>query len=227
MAELPPVLNLPSPPVGTTTNPSVLCGFPMADAVRIVADAFPDFPAFTRMIEKDVITLAEEWKVLPANTRIIFGFARTKTLQGLMHWVQDMQRTQKDPAVQVVTREMFHTALDYATIRENMVDTMDTAFKAADPGKLKVSNIWSQGFTNYLSTIPGYTGIPLSYVVRQEEDTPEDYIFAVDTDYLTQLLDYAALAGPAFVADRRQVHQLLLGKILGEEAEEVEAKRSS
>ena len=58
------------------------------------------------------------------------------------------------------------------------------------------------------------------YIVRQEEDTPEDDPFYPDTDYLTQLSDFAALAGPAFVADCRQVHQLLLGKILGEEAEE-------
>ena len=224
MAELPPVLNLPPPPVGTTNNALFLCGFTVAESESLVNDAFPDFAAFTRMKEKDVITLAEDWKKrTPVANRIIFGFARAKTLQGLMHWVQDMQRTQKDPATQVVTRETFHTALDNATIRENMADNMDTASKAADPGKLKANTdwyIWSQGFTNYLSTIPGCTGIPLSYVVRQEEDTPEDYIFAVDTDYLTQLSDYAALAGPAFVADRRQVHQLLLGKILGEEAEE-------
>ena len=143
MADLPPVHNLPPPPVGTTTQALVLCGFTVDESELLVNDAFPDFASFTRMKEKDVITLAEDWKKrTQANNRIVFGFARTKTLQGLMHWVQDMQRTQKDPAVQVVTRETFHTALDNATIRENMVDNMDTASKAADPGKLKANTDW-------------------------------------------------------------------------------------
>ena len=55
MAALPPVLNLPPPPVGITNNALVLCGFTVAESESLVNDAFPDFAAFTRMKEKDVI----------------------------------------------------------------------------------------------------------------------------------------------------------------------------
>ena len=52
--------------------------------------------------------------------------------------------------------------------------------KAADPGKLKDERKWTEwepAFVNYLSTIPGVTGVPLSYVIRElETPTPgEDY----------------------------------------------------
>ena len=49
--------------------------------------------------EKDVVSLAEDWKKRTIqNGLIVFGFAQAKILQRLMHWVQDMQRTQNDPA---------------------------------------------------------------------------------------------------------------------------------
>ena len=52
-----------------------------------------------------MLSLAEDWKKrTPVANCIIFGFARAKTLQGLMHWVQDMQRTKKDPATQHFTQ---------------------------------------------------------------------------------------------------------------------------
>jgi hypothetical protein len=60
-------------------------------------------------------------------------------------------------------------------------------------------------------------GIPLSYAVC-ELDEPIDLI---DNDnYLTTLVSRAPLKGTAYVADRRQVHQLLTGKVLGKHAEE-------
>jgi hypothetical protein len=97
---------------------------------------------------------------------------------------------------------------------------METSSKAADPGKLGNSidwYTWSHGFVNYLSTIPGSTGIPLSYVVR-ELDEPIDLID--NDDYLTTLVSRAPLKGTAYVVDRWQVHQLLTSKVLGEHAEE-------
>jgi hypothetical protein len=47
--------------------------------------------------------------------------------------------------------------------------------KAANPGKFKDERKWPEwepAFINYLSTIPGVNGVPLSYVVR-EPVTPD------------------------------------------------------
>ena len=50
----------------------------------------------------------------------------------------------------------------------------DTVSKAADPGKFKDKRKWSEwepAFVNYTSTIQGVNGVPLSYVVREMEES--------------------------------------------------------
>jgi hypothetical protein len=221
---LPPLVGDPVPlvpPVLTVQLALAVCQFNAAEIAALVAQAIPNWSVFLRMKEKDIVDMAEGYGKRTINDgRIVFGFFRTKELQGLMHWVQDMKRTSRDPSEQILTPFELATAAANNDIRKNLADNMETASKAADPGKLRTNTdwyTWSQGFTNYLSTIPGCTGIPLSYVVR-EFDEPMDA--EEDTDYLTTLVNRAPLTGTAFVADRRQVHQLLTGKVLGEQAEE-------
>lgn len=226
-AGLPPLLDVePVPPVLTIRMALAVCQFNEVEITSLVEEAIPDWNVFLRMKEKDITTMAEEYGKRTANNgRIIFGFFRTKELQGLMHWVQDMTRMSKNPSLQRLTPLELALAVANNDIRKNLSDNMETASKAADPGKLRTNTdwyTWSQGFINYLSTIPGCTGIPLSYVVREfEEPTEDDDGDAPeDVDYLTTIVNRAPLRGTAYVADRRQVHQLLTGKVLGEQAEE-------
>lgn len=208
-------------PLLTVREALRVCQFTDAEATALIAQAIPDWHVFLRMTAKDIVSIAEDYGKRTINDgRIVFGYFRTKELQGLMHWVQDQNRMSKLPAEQQL--DPMHLALAAANneIRKNLADNMDTASKAADPGKLRTNTdwyTWSQGFINYLSTIPGCTGIPLSYVVREFDDPtdPED-----TSDYLATLVLRAPLSGPVFMADRRQVHQLLTGKVLGESAEE-------
>jgi hypothetical protein len=137
-----------------------------------------------------------------------------------MYWVQDMKRMSINPEDQDIASADTQLAIENTDIHKNLFDNMDTSSKAADPGKLGNQvdwYTWSHGFVNYLSTIPGSTGIPLSYVVC-ESDEPTD--LSDNDDYLTTLVGRAPLKGTTYVADHCQVHQLLTGKVLGEQAEE-------
>ena len=53
----------------------------------------------------------------------------------------------------------------------------------------------------------------LFHMFVRELDEPIDLID--NDDYLTTSVSRAPLKGTAYVADRRQVHQLLTGKVLG------------
>jgi hypothetical protein len=223
-AGLPPVVaGVPVPPpvqLLTVTDALLLCGFTQAETNILLAEAFPNWNSFNRITEKDVTSLYEDYaKRTAAGNKIIFGFYRTKQLQGLMHWVQDCRRTNRDPDHERIDADDIAMAAINANHRLNIKDNMETASKATDPGKLKANTdwyTWSQGFTNYLSTIPGSTGIPLSYVIRENEQP----VTVEGADYLSDLVNRAPLRGPVFTADSRQVHQLLTGKILGEQSEE-------
>ena len=153
------------PPVLTILMALNVCQFNAAEAATLVKECFPNFEAFLRMKEKDISSVADDYsKRTNAQSRIIFGFHHTNELKGLMYWVQDMKRMSKDPESQVLTSDDIQLAMNNTDIRKSLSDNMETSSKAADPGKLGNSidwYTWSRGFVNYVSTIPGSTGIPL------------------------------------------------------------------
>ena len=125
------------------------------------------------------------------------------------------------PKEQTLTSAAIQLAIDNADILKSLSDNMETSSKAEDPGKLGNQvdwYTWSCGFVNYLSTIAESTGIPLSYVVHESEEPTQ---LTDSDDYLIILVSRAPLKGTAFVADCIHVQQLLTGKVLGEQAEEL------
>ena len=144
----------------------------------------------------------------------------------LSHWVQDFYHCSKQPTIDdFVTANDFKQALSTAAQRASLckvdTDQVDTISKAADPGKLKDERKWPEwypAFVNYLSTIPGVYGIPLSYVVR-ENQTP-DHTRDFEGDFMEEIIVCAPLNGPKFWVDARKVHQLLKNFLTAESAEQ-------
>ena len=100
-------------------------------------------------------------------------------------------------------------------------DQVDTISKAADPGKFKDERKWPDwepAFVNYLSTIPGSYHVPLSYIVREQEDPDHDRDFG--DDFVSEMIACAPLHGAHFRADSRCVHQLLKNFLVAETAEQ-------
>ena len=70
---------------------------------------------------------------------------------------------------------LLNNAIQRAKIREQFQDDSVTKAKESSPGFLKSEPKWLEWetkFINYLSTIPGVDGLPLSYVIREEENVP-------------------------------------------------------
>ena len=66
--------------------------------------------------------------------------------------------------------------------------------------------------------IPGSYHVPLSYVVREEEEPGHDRDFG--DDFVSEMIACAPLHGAHFRADSRHVHQLLKNFIVAETAEQ-------
>jgi hypothetical protein len=100
----------------------------------------------------------------------------------------------------------------------DLVDTSTNA-KAVNPGKFKGERKWpewEQAFVNYLSVIPGVNGVPLSYVIREEEQPLAGMVYETHNEIL---INHAPLVGNYFITDTRWVHNLLVGFIQGEASE--------
>ena len=111
--------------------------------------------------------------------------------------------------------------LQRASLHKVDTDQVDTISKAADPGKLKDERKWPEwypAFVNYLSTIPGVYGVPLSYIVRDNQAPDHARDFA--GDFMEEIIACAPLNGPKFRADAHKVHQLLKNFLMAESAEQ-------
>ena len=176
MAFVPPAvgLDLIEDPLATMLE---FAGFTEPQVEKIRADGFDqlDDLGLDVLEAEDIKDLSVTLGRLPANGgRVNFGIARTKRLIGMMHWVQDHERVSLTANVVVGTtavnmRGMWSRALERANARKAVEKQSKATQTGADPGELKSDKgfyDWDEKWENYLSTIPGQNGIPLSYVTR-------------------------------------------------------------
>ena len=177
--------------------------------------------------ETDIRDMAESFsKRSPAANHIIFGVRRIKWLISMMHWAQDHQRCSEDPDLDdIANADEFKEALlvlaQRASLRKTDAEQVDTISKAADPGKFKDEKKWPDwepAFVNYLSTIPSVRGVPLFYVVR-ENDAP-DHEMDFGNDFTACSIACAPSDDASFRANARKVHQLLMNFLVAESAEQ-------
>ncbi len=176
------------------------------------------FEDFRYLVEKGLCDTADKFgKRTQAAGRIVFGLVRTKKLVGVMHWVQDCFRASDVPNHDNFDDDVLFEALSLAQIRKSDVELVTTYTKAVDPRKFKDEHKWpkwEKAFTNYLSVVPGVSGIPLSYVV-QEQEVPTPGMEYPGT--LTErMINRAPLEGQYYIADTQRVHNLLVGFLQGE-----------
>jgi hypothetical protein len=212
---LPPAI--PAPLEGVNFMLDIIGFHDPAERLRLMEASLADYEDFRYLVEKDIRDMAEEFaKRTVANGRMTFGLGRTKKLCGLMHWIQDCFRCADDPDHTVFDEQTLNEAQSRALIRKSDLDLVDTNSKAADPGKFKDERKWpewSKSFGNFLSVIPGVSGIPLNYVIREDEEPDED---AEYVNFNERMVARAPHTGQYYLADSRRVHNLLTGFLHGE-----------
>ena len=193
-----------------------------------LAEGLKKFSDLKSLKEKDIHDIAESFSKRTVNDgRYLFGIRSTQLLIGLIHWVQDFARIGENPSIYQFIGEpdSFRAALevasDQAEVRKVEMEQSDTVSKAANPGKFKDERKWPEwepSFVNYLSTIQGVNGVPLSYVIGEKAVTEADTVYQ---SFNEQAIACAPLEqGPVFQADARKVHQLLKSFLQSELAEQ-------
>lgn len=203
-------------------------GFNAANTTAILAELAADnLMDFLGLSASDIKEMASSFGKREAAGRIIFGLRRTKNLTSIMHWVQDRDRCERAASLFGIAdagtfrADYLEVANQRAELRKQDKDQADTISKAADPGKFKDERKWPEwepSFVNYLSTIPGAYGIPLSYVVRDNDDP--DHVTNFGDDFTAESIAGARLSGAIFKNDARKVHQLLKNFLVSETGEQ-------
>lgn len=100
-------------------------------------------------------------------------------MKAVIHWVKYHRRITSAPSVKGMSGDIstvrLETARRYTYIRNQLQGKSDTNTNDPSPDPLKSEAKWLEQETkyiNYISTIPIVSGIPLLYVIREEEAVP-------------------------------------------------------
>lgn len=200
------------------------CGFTtIAHQAAIYSDSIQEYADLMAMTESDITDVAKDYAGRGTNAKINFGLRRIKKLKAVTHWVKDHRRMSTTPTIEEMSGNEFRTQLETATaraqIRKQLQDDSSTKSKEASPGSLKSEAKWLQWetkFVNYLTTIPGVDGVPLSYVIREKETPDTGSTF---TSFVEKTVASAPLKGTFYEADSDTVHQAIVSFTTGETSE--------
>ena len=100
-----------------------------------------------------------------------------------------------------------HTAelLRQAKIHQLFISKSDTISKAAKPVRITKQVKWEDWvptFINYVRAIPGRDGVPLKYIIR-ENNLPD---LTPNKEFFDDFVNNATLMGEAFTIDAVEVH---------------------
>ena len=196
-------------------------GFTNAQSNRIYGDSLQTYNDFLTADEKDISSIAKDYAGRGTAQRISFGNRRVKKLQAVVHWCQDHRRTSRQPSIEGLSEDEFNlqlnTAVQRAQIRDQMISDSSTKASEASPGPLESESKWidwESKFTNYLSTLMGVDSVPLSYVIRENDNPPAAGTRAY-TSFVEETIACAPLNGTYYQADRGTVHQAIVSFTAG------------
>jgi hypothetical protein len=197
-------------------------GFRTAEQrTNLTQDSFGSFEDLKVLNDKDVSAMASDFGGRTANNgRINFGTRRTKSIKATIHWVQDFYRVSECPTIVGLNEHTFKSQLERALARAEIRKTLDgkssTTSKAADPGPLKTEKQWKEWeekFINYTRCQLGANGIPLSYVIRENQD-PD--VSGNHPDFVSKTIACAPLKGEYYDADKLAVFNMVVSFTTGQ-----------
>jgi hypothetical protein len=178
-AAVPPVVAVPNL-MGLMGFVLLLCGKTNQQArIRLIdfegLDALEEFGDYT---DDEIADMAKRNEMrTPENTRVRFGIARIKKMKTVAFWVCKQPRCEGIPLdINSLTPAVIAEAITEKTLEPSGSKKDEKLFEPEkfDPKRYKQ---WSRSMENYLDSILGQSGVPLSYVTRR-----------LSSVYLTELL---------------------------------------
>ena len=216
------------PPIGpfTVTQAMQACGIDtVAKATTLASELFDNDYADCK--DKRVSELLDGFKVLH-KTPVAQGGVKVPLrvqakIKAFCQWTKDQLRTGLDPTAVPFPVLQSRELLARAETHDQFVKNYTSVASAAIPkdfGKDTKWDDWSPTFWNYLNAIPGRDGIPLSYIIRDNDD--QDH--TPNTNFLDDYVMAAPLAGASYEMDARKVHAFIQTRIMGNDEAEAAIK---
>ena len=208
-------------PSFTLANAMANCGLTATEAVIFATEVFmDDFETCKDITDDDLNDSFKTFSTLTvAQGQIRMLPGQKKKVKAFNQWVKDQFRLGLNPADTEFPVIQTTALLKRANTHKKYTEKAKTLSEAAKPEKFSKEMIWddwSNTFINYIRSIPGRDGVPLQYIIRDNETadpTPNE-------DFLDDYIMNAPLNGGSFIIDANEVHTHLINLIAhNEEAE--------
>ena len=195
-------------------------------AERLASDLFSD--DFNTCMDKTHEELDSDFKtysdLTQAQGQIRITPGVKKNIKAFLQWARDEYRLGRNPEYGRFSQADTQVLMRRYKTHKQFMDKSSDMSDAAKPPKFTTTmkwSDWSPTFINYLRTIPGRDGVPLSYVIRDKEEsdpTPHE-------DFMDEYVSMAPVNyGEAFTRDAAEVHTLIVKFITGNETAEMKIK---
>ena len=159
----------------TVAEAMLACGIAAPKDATFATEVFMDsFDTCRDMSEADLTDAFKTFSNLSvAEGRIRLLPAQKARVKAFLQWVKDQQRMGIDPSAMPFPVADTTTLIRRATTHKMYIDKSDTIASAAKPVKFTADvkwEDWSPSFINYVRAIPGRDGVPLKYVIRNNND---------------------------------------------------------
>lgn len=213
------------PPVFTVADAMTLCGLTEAEAARVAVEVFND--DFSTTMDKSFEDLDGDIQsysnLTVAEGRICINPGVKQKMRAFIQWSRDQIRKGLDPSGEAfpvnASTELINRYNSYAFWQDSSKMLSDSAKPSTFTNDSKWKE-WSPTFANYLRTIAGRNGVPLSYIIR-DSDAPNA---TPNPSFLDDYVAMAPLSGAAYSEDAWAVHTLLASFIAGNKTAEAKVQ---
>ena len=194
-------------PPFTLLQAIVRCGLTQSDAEVFATEVYMnDFKTCRDITDDDLYDAFKTFSGLTqaqGQIRVLPG--QKKKIKAFSYWVKDQYRLGLDPIDTEFPVNDTVDLIEKASTHKQFRNNAKALAEAARPEKFSKDHVWddwANTFVNYLSVIPGRNGVPLQYVIRENEEadpTPNE-------DFLIDYIRNAPIVGKYFIKDANVVH---------------------
>ncbi len=187
-----------------------VCGLVDDQENAVMEEGFPDIFSFRFMDRKSLSEMVKRIASLRRGA-VRIGEFQLRNMEAFAWWIRDMKRRDRDIVAEKFDDETLETCLDemeLETGEEKDDDVALSKFKETFTGYVQ----WEVELSNYLSGLKGKSGVPLVYVIRKQEEIPDNAQFVSTVE---ELIAEAPLTGPVFLEDAKRVYRIVKAACLG------------
>jgi hypothetical protein len=175
-------------------------------------ERFASLDAFGDYTDTMIESMADKnEKRTPANTRVRFGIQRVLYVKAVSFWVRKQRREGVPVLIDNLNPDVIARMVQEMNLERSMDASADED-KVGQPAKFDPKKYvsWARSFENYLDSLRGKLGMPLSYILRPEDANP-----AKAADDYQRILWSAPFTGSAFREDNRRVYRIYKDLMIG------------